>query len=319
LLRIGAGCLVVLSLLDATFAQEVHPFPPELVRWTPDPAASLFAGTQQDTWDRAIRERGWILRDESGLYHLFYTGYNGQRDAPKALGHATSTDGLHWTRDPANPLTRSGWVEDMTLVGPQGPDSTLPPGRWHLFAEGAGDLAHRLTSNDLEHWTDAGPLDIRSADGSPLSDGPRGTPVVLRDPQGQWALLYERGDRGVWLARSTDGLIWRNVQDDPVLTCGPSTYDSAAVALNQVLPWPDGHYYALYHANATRPWSDWTTCIARSRDLVHWEKYPGNPILRDNRSSAILVEGPEAGRWHLYTMHPEVHRYSNPPSPSPQR
>ena len=88
-----------------------------------------------------------------------------------------------------------------------------------------------------------------------------------------------------------------------MLAMGPEPYDLHAVALNQIIK-RDGVYYAFYHANAHRPWKDWTTNIARSRDLVHWEKYPGNPILRDNCSSAVLVRGPEGDR--LYTMHPEV-------------
>ena len=49
---------------------------------------------------------------------------------------------------------------------------------------------------------------------------------------------------------------------------------------------------------------DWTTNIARLKDLVHWEKYPGNPIIENNCSSAVLVLGPKGDR--LYTMHPEV-------------
>ena len=45
--------------------------------------------------------------------------------------------------------------------------------------------------------------------------------------------------------------------------------------------WPREVYYSFYHANAQRPWTDWTTNVARSRDLVHWEKYPGNPIIKN--------------------------------------
>jgi hypothetical protein len=44
--------------------------------------------------------------------------------------------------------------------------------------------------------------------------------------------------------------------------------------------------------------------VARSRDLVHWEKYPGNPIIKNDCSSAILVTTPRGDR--LYTMHPDV-------------
>ena len=85
----------------------------------------------------------------------------------------------------------------------------------------------------------------------------------------------------------------------------PSRTTGTAVALNQIVKDRDGFYYAFYHANSERPWKDWTTCVARSRDLVHWEKYPGNPIIRNNCSSAILVRTPQ-GQDRLYTMHPDV-------------
>jgi hypothetical protein len=273
-------------------------FPPELVRWRLEPGTPVFSGRGAPHWDARIRERGWIFR-EGGVYHLFYTGYNDDAVRTRRLGHATSHDGKTWTRDAANPLSGTGeWVEDMCVVRHEG--------LYHMFAEGAGDIAHHLTSPDLVRWTERGALDIRRADGTPIEPGPRGTPFVLiRD--GVWNLFYERGDQGVWLARSGDGAVFTNVQDDPVLALGPGAYDQHAVALNQVFE-RDGVFYALYHANATRPWGDWTTCLARSRDLIHWEKYAGNPIIAGNRSSAILVSGPE-GEPLLFTMHPEVQRF----------
>jgi sucrose-6-phosphate hydrolase SacC (GH32 family) len=174
-----------------------------------------------------------------------------------------------------------------------------------MFAEGKDDIAHLLSSTDLKSWTDLGPLDIRKKDGSPIAPGPRGTPTVWVE-NGVWNLFYERGDLGVWLATSKDRKVWTNVSDDPVLGLGPEKYDQAAVAFNQVIK-RDGVYYAVYHANAERPWKDWTTCLARSRDLIHWEKFPGNPIVKDNRSSGIFVDTPEGLR--LYTMHPDVRRF----------
>jgi len=152
-------------------------------------------------------------------------------------------------------------------------------------------------------WSERGSLDIRSTSGKPISPGPYGTPSVWYE-DGLWRLLYERGDRGVWLATSRDLKVWINVRDEPVLACGPEPYDTTAVALNQVVR-RGGSYYGFYHANRNKPWKDWTTCVARTKDFVHWEKYPGNPIIGDNCSSAILVVTP-AGEDRLYTMHPDV-------------
>ena len=121
-----------------------------------------------------------------------------------------------------------------------------------------------------------------------------------------WYLFYElNGDQGIWLATSTDGKVWTNIRDDPVITRGPQLYDRGAVALNQIIKYK-GKYYAYYHAIAEdpKPLNNWTTNVTVSKDLVRWNKYPHNPILADNQSSSILV--PDGDRYRLYIMHPEV-------------
>ena len=293
-------CVLLFQGADGPPDQKATPFPAELVAWSADPANPVFSGTGQNTWDRKIRERGWILK-EGNVLHLWYTGYNDELSPDRMLGHATSTDGAHWTRDPKNPLLRDDWVEDMCVIhdGDQ----------FVMFAEGREDVAHWLTSPDGVAWTELGPLDIRSTDGNPIAAGPRGTPTVWKE-DGVWNLFYERGDSGVWLARSDDRKVWKNVQDEPVLAMGPDEYDKYAVAMDQILK-RDGVYYAFYHANSHKPWTaDWTTCLARSNDLIHWEKYPKNPLIRNNSSSSVLVETVEGPR--LYTMHPEVRRFLPP-------
>ena len=207
----------------------------------------------------------------------------------------TASAGL---RDPANPLLLNVWVEDVCVV--------KADGAYWMFAEGERDIAHLLTSRDAVHWTELGPLDVRKVDGSPIPDGPRGTPTAWFEA-GVWYLFYERGDQGVWPATSRDRKVWTNVQDDPVLAMGPEPYDKAAVAFDQVIR-REGVYYAIYHANRERPWKDWTTCLARSRDLIHWEKYAGNPIVERNCSSGQVVDTPEGPR--LFTMHPDVRRFA---------
>ncbi|MCU0250896.1 MAG: hypothetical protein MUE61_11840 [Vicinamibacterales bacterium] len=154
-------------------------FPRELVSFGPPSAAPLLAGTGGDTWDRKMRERGWVMREGDG-WHLWYTGYNDARSDSRFLGYATSPDGLAWTRWPGNPLTTEGWVEDMSVVK-QG-------GTYYMFAEGRDDIAHLLTSTDRVHWKEQGSLDIRQVDGRPISAGPRGTPAVWLE-NGTWWLF----------------------------------------------------------------------------------------------------------------------------------
>jgi len=272
-------------------------FPSELVDFVPYEHNPVFAGTGTDTWDKLIRERGYILK-EGDLYRLWYTGYNPDSSDMKYLGLATSNDGIHWTRYPGNPIHRDSWVEDMMVV--------KHDGIYYMFAEGRNDIAHMLTSTDGIHWKEEGDLDIRQTNGEPISPGPYGTPTVWLENE-KWYLFYERNDQGIWLATSTDLKVWTNVQDDPVITMGPEPYDQKAVAMNQVIKYK-GRYYGYYHATAYEPWRDWTTDVAMSTDLIHWKKYPKNPIVSGNKNSGIVVH--DGKQYRLYTMvHPAVDVY----------
>jgi sucrose-6-phosphate hydrolase SacC (GH32 family) len=277
-------------------------FPRELVSFGPASAQPILAGTGTDTWDRRMRERGWVMRD-GGLWHLWYTGYNDARSKDRFLGYATSPDGLAWTRWPGNPLTTEGWVEDMCVVK-QGDT-------FYMFAEGRDDVAHLLTSKDRVHWQEQGALDIRLTSGQPIPAGPRGTPTVWIEGD-TWWLFYEREDLAIFAATSKDLKVWTNVTDEAVIARGPDAYDRYAVAVDQIIR-HKGRYYAYYHASALPNWGEWSTCLAVSDDLVHWLKYPGNPVVPVNQalpgaSSGMVVH--DGTQFRLYTTHPDVRVYS---------
>ena len=284
----GSSTVATASQTDTTA------YPEDLVSFVPYRNNPVFSGTGEDTWDKNIRERGFILKEEDG-YHMWYTGYNDDKtDLVMSLGYATSPDGIQWTRSGSNPIFTESWVEDVMVL--------RYDDVYYMFAEGRNDIAHMLTSKNKINWTDHGSLDVRQTNGEPLVAGPYGTPTVYIE-DGTWYLFYERNDEGIWLATSRDRKQWKNVQDQPVIKKGPENYDRFGVALNQIVK-RGGYYYAYYHGTPTEDWSLWNTDVARSKDLVTWEKYRGNPILEENKSSAVLVDDGEGGR--LYTMHDKV-------------
>ncbi len=272
-------------------------FPAELTRFKPYGREPLFNGTGSATWDKMIRERGFILK-EDGIYKLWYSGYNPDSTDEIHLGYATSKDGIHWTRYPGNPIYKKGWVEDMYVMHHND--------TYYMFAEGFHDVAHMLVSRDGIHWEEKGSLDIRTTRNEKLP-GPYGTPTVWVE-NGTWYLFYERNDLGIWLATSTDLKQWKNVSDDPVIAMGPDAFDRYAVAMDQVIKYK-GRYYGYYHANDHNPWSrkGWNSCIAMSDDLVHWTKYPFNPLMGDGKDSPVVVW--DGTQYRLYTMHPGVYLF----------
>jgi hypothetical protein len=139
------------------------PFPKELVDFAPDPKEPVFTGAGPGHWDVRIRERGWIMR-EGGLYRMWYTGFERDSSPVLKLGYATSSDGVKWTRHDKNPAYGDHWVEDMMVVRHEG--------TYYMFAEGKGDLAQLLTSEDGIAWERVGQLDVRNKNGTPIEPGP---------------------------------------------------------------------------------------------------------------------------------------------------
>ena len=276
-------------------------FAKEMVEFVPYEHNPLFSGTDSDTWDRHIRERGFILFDE-GIYKMWYTGYSGGDDDTKYLGYAVSEDGINWTRYPENPVFSEKWTEDMFVM--------KYDDLYFMYAEGKNDVAHLLKSSDGIKWEEQGDLVIITVKGDTIP-GPYGTPSVLVE-DGKWYLFYERNDEGIWLAASKDHITWINVQDDPVLKKSQGKYDSGAVAANQVFKYK-GNYYMYYHGSTDENWnlpgasSVWTSNVAISSDLVNWIKYPNNPVVEGDHSSPVMVyDGKE---YRLYTMHDKVCLY----------
>lgn len=290
--QILSSCLLVL------LAPELE-FPAELVQFTAYEKNPVLVASGPPNWDAKIRERGWIRREDGG-YRLWFTGYDGRRDAPKHVGYAQSKDGLAWQRA-LEPQTKDGWVEDVMIVKDRGV--------YYMFAEGENDRAHLLTSIDGLTWREQGTLDIREPNGDPIAPGPFGTPTAwVRE--GRWHLLFERRDQGVWLATSTDLKRWTKVAANPVLEPGPGPTDSRMIAVNQLIRYR-GIYYVYYHGRGNEPL--WSTHIAASNDLLTWKKHAGNPLLpiKANKSSGMVVH--DGTRFRLYTMHDRVDVHFGPP------
>ncbi|MDA0586547.1 MAG: glycosylase [Planctomycetota bacterium] len=274
-------------------------FPPELTNFAASKDNPVFVARGEGHWDVKIRERGWILFDakakpDQPAWRMWYTGYDGTREGTKSLGYATSKDGLTWQRNP-QPIYSEHWVEDMMVVPHDG--------MLYMFAEGAGDQSQLLESKDGIQWRRVGALDIRKKNGDRIEPGPYGTPTGYYEA-GTWYLFYERHDAGIWLATSKDMRIWRNVQDEPVISPGPEEFDLDLVALNQIFK-HKGRYYASYHGSKQGS-KLWASNVAVSEDLIHWTKHKGALFPKEeNKSSGVFVH--DGKQFRLYTMHDQVH------------
>jgi beta-fructofuranosidase len=151
-----------------------HATSTDLVNWTH--LGTMLRPSDVPAWDDFTTWTGSVIRDEAGLWHLFYTGSTRAEDGLyQRIGHATSTDGHSWVR------VNGGLCLDLT-----GPVADLYEkdhaiGHWHdramrdpwvmrdpdgdgwlmyftarvpgIAEPNAGGAIGFATSNDLMTWT----------------------------------------------------------------------------------------------------------------------------------------------------------------------
>lgn len=112
----------------------------------------------------------------------------------------------------------------------------------------------------------------------------RSPEVVIKGDMIYMFFIREWADKGysIYLAQSKDGYNYSILQDVPVLTFGSENeWDNSGVTTPRIIK-INNTYYMLYaglnrndHKDVPRAFG-----ISRSVDLVHWEKYSGNPVFK---------------------------------------
>jgi hypothetical protein len=126
--------------------------------------------------------------------------------------------------------------------------------------------------------------------GTPLFEG-RAPDVVYR--AGRYHLFYVKALSGrgyaIFSSVSEDGAAFTPVSEHPALDAGePGAWDGFEVTTPRIFT-RRGVFYMLYAGAADPAQKDVPHAfgLARSTDLTHWERYPGNPVFHRG----------EAGSW----------------------
>jgi hypothetical protein len=88
---------IVVRVYTATSTDGIH--------WKIDPQPCLSPSQDPRMFDSLRVETPDVI-EAAGRYHMYYSGFDedGGHSGVSAIGHATSLDGIHWTKDPANPV-----------------------------------------------------------------------------------------------------------------------------------------------------------------------------------------------------------------------
>ncbi len=195
-----------------------------------------------------------------GKVHLFYQTYGfGKEDA---ICHAVSSDGVHFDRDPSNPVyhpTRMAWSVGRAIDA-----EVYPHGKelWLLFAtrdpemkiQQIGMAAAPLKSDySRSTWHDvstAGPVMKPE-----LAWEQRCTeaPSILHHGKLLYlfyAGAYNNAPQQIGVATSVDGKVWKRLSDEPLLANGkPGTWNSSESGHPGVFTDDNGRSYLFFQAN----------------------------------------------------------------------
>lgn len=121
-------------------------------------------------WEKSSLMCPHVLH-EQGRFRMWYSG--GEKYEPDAIGYAESDDGIHWRREPTNPVLRpqGGWESDRATAACIVPHDGAYLAFYVGFAEGFEDSRIGLA---------------RSVDGVRDWERYAGNPIISPGPAGSW-------------------------------------------------------------------------------------------------------------------------------------
>jgi len=219
--------------------------------WNKDTIHSpvLDVGDPGEWDDVTVRDPSVVFLN--GIYHMWYTGWPNSSICD--IGHATSPDGLVWTKDPDNPVLEQGPAGSWDSQWVCTPFVIFENDTFHLWYSGGSgtnlvQIGYATTTNpNGKNWT--------RYSGNPVLSPTSGTWDWWRVEEPSVATFnnilymfyrggnYEQGDIG--FATSTDKVTW-DKDPDPCLLRGPAgSWDDYSISFPNIIY--DGNEYKLWY------------------------------------------------------------------------
>jgi predicted GH43/DUF377 family glycosyl hydrolase len=258
------------------------------------------------SWD-AQRYTSTVL-EVDGTYHMYFFG----RQDPAAepfywhwdIGHATSTDGLSWVMDPANPVLVRGsageWDDHVVAFAAVIHDG-VQFRMWYSGGDGENGGVGYATSPDGSAWTKHLGNPVMNVGASGAFDDLGVWPgTVLFDGEryrmwytGAYGLLSDY-DWQIGYAESFDGLSWTR-QLLPVLDPGAG-WDSSVVYAPSVLF--DGVRYNMWYTGHNT--YNVNIGYAFSQDGLGWTRYDLNPVVGTDMGLSSVLHHEGSGLYEMW-------------------
>ena len=169
----------------------------------------------------------------------------------------------------------------------------------YIGYDGIGYQTALAISEDMVHWSSLGVILPRGGNGwdrigkavsCVLHDiNLYGSRELLKINGRYWMFYHSYPGEGYEVGPAANGIAWTEDEDllhwhcldEPVFRKGPDgAWDGGGLYSTWVFPCEDG-YIMYYNGKESEqwPWHE-QVGIAYSKDMYHWERYPGNPVLR---------------------------------------
>ncbi len=218
---------------------------PDGFHWTKHANNPVLSSTPGTFENDAVFEP--VVVYDGARFHMWYDGAS-QSATVYAIGYATSSDGINWTKHPGNPVLQSGPSGSWDGQGVF-PSTVLFDGsNFKMWYSGVRQDTARTgyaTSSDGIHWTKYA-----------------GSPVLNLSPTGAWDsnflwtpnvhfdgamyhMWYESSRPGIRYASSSDGIRWTKDPANPIFIGAPlQNWEQQGV----------GHPRVLFEGNKRRLW-----------------------------------------------------------------
>jgi hypothetical protein len=264
--------------------------------WTRPVADPVLDVGAEGEWDSLNVEYPAVVKEGPDSFKMWYAG---EGPGGWRVGHATSSDGITWTKHPGNPVVDVG-EEDWNNRQASSPFVLYEGGVYKMWLNAAGEVdagwipyIAYATSPDGVDWTwDAS------------------NPLFSRDPDHPWesdwiwrpSVLHEGSDYEMWYAAwgedwgrtgyatSPDEVTWTKYNGglEPVLSGTEGEWDEGK-AFNAFAIFASGTYTMWYD-------NDSTMGVVTSTNGISWTKSISNPIFGPDTPTqwgqpVVTVEG----------------------------
>lgn len=207
------------------------------------------------SWDEDEINHASVLIHNT-TYHMWYSGIDAEHD--NRIGHATSPNGISWSKDSANPVLNLGTTTPWDTNEAIHPSVIFENDTFKMFYNGYGVNTQRILyaySSDGTNWTGytAHPMLQPAAFGT--WDGWELGPLCVLTDGNDYHMWYtgfndstDTATVQIGYAKSPNGLLWTRGLPQPVLTPGDSgDWDEAGVAIPNVIK--EGVLYKMWYGS----------------------------------------------------------------------